>query len=113
MAEGMQSLQYSTSSIHCWALAPGLRFILSTDCSPLALQAPSACVYNVSAPLHYVDAATPAVAANSGKTVAASIGVTLIDDYFSAWECRTILSPWADPTADAVTEPQPACAIIL
>jgi hypothetical protein len=62
-----------------------------------------------------VSATTAAAAdlADGCAAAAAAAGVTLIDDYFSAWECRTILSPWADPTVDAVTEPQPACAIIL
>jgi hypothetical protein len=36
-------------------------------------------------------------------------GVTMTDNYFSAWECRTILSPWASSEPEA----QPACAIIL
>lgn len=42
-----------------------------------------------------------------------SAGVTLTDDYYSAWECRTILSPWADAASDTAAEPQPACALIL
>lgn len=43
----------------------------------------------------------------------ACAGVTLTDDYYSAWECRTILSPWADAASDTAAEPQPACALIL
>lgn len=42
-----------------------------------------------------------------------STGVTMADDYFSAWECRTILSPWADAATGPNAEPQPACALIL
>lgn len=42
-----------------------------------------------------------------------TVGVTMTDDYYSAWECRTILSPWADTAASPDAEPQPACAIIL
>jgi hypothetical protein len=40
-----------------------------------------------------------------------SAGVTLTDDYYSAWQCRTMRSPWSAPAPGQ--QPTPACALIL